>query len=172
VIGGATGFGVHQETPYVRQVRELAASLEKSRNAQIQFTGYLHHDKDLPSWFQRAAIFSSPSLFQEPFGLVNAEAMACATPVVASNRGGIPDVLGGAGRLVNPENTEEYAAVLSELLGKPELCASLGRAGYERCRELFDWSAIAKTWIPVIEGVERGYSVHRSHNLRSDGIRS
>jgi spore coat protein SA len=152
VIGGATGFGVHTETPYVRQVRELAASLKTRRDARIEFTGYLHHDKDLPSWFQRATIFSSPSLFQEPFGLVNAEAMACATPVVGSNRGGIPDVLGGTGRLVNPENIEEYAAVLSDLLGKPELCARLGRAGYERCRELFDWDVIAKSWIPVLEG--------------------
>ena len=90
VIGGTTGFGIHQETAYVRRVRELANSVAQTSKAKILFTGYIHHDRDLPSWFQKATIFASPSLFQEPFGLVNAEAMACATPVVGSNRGGIP----------------------------------------------------------------------------------
>jgi spore coat protein SA len=76
IIGGTTGFGIHQETAYVRQVRELADSVMRSGKGSIHFTGYIHHDQDLPWWFQRATIFTSPSLFQEPFGLVNAEAMA------------------------------------------------------------------------------------------------
>ena len=109
VIGGTTGFGVHRETDYVRKVRELAQSLVSNRKARIHFPGYIQHDRDLPAWFQRAAVFASPSLFQEPFGLVNVEAMACATPVVGSNRGGIPEVLGDAGIVVNPEDVEEFA---------------------------------------------------------------
>ena len=79
VIGGTTNFGTHRETPYVRQVRQLVDSLNKNKHAKIFFTGYLDHDKDLPLWFQKATVFACPSLFQEPFGLVNAEAMACAT---------------------------------------------------------------------------------------------
>jgi spore coat protein SA len=158
VIGGATGFGTHKETPYVRQVHEFARSLEKRRNARIHFTGYLDHDKELPSWFQRVTIFSSPSLFQEPFGLVNAEAMACATPVVGSNRGGIPEVLGSPSRVANPENAEEFAATISELLSNPEYCARLGQAGYERCRRLFDWSIISKTWITLLDELGSGIS--------------
>ena len=54
IIGGTTGFGIHQETAYVRQVRELANSVEQNCRGKIQFTGYIHHDRDLPSWFQRA----------------------------------------------------------------------------------------------------------------------
>jgi spore coat protein SA len=141
VIGGTTGFGVHQETDYVRKVRELAQSLTSGRNARIIFPGYIHHDNDLPGWFQRATIFSSPSLFQEPFGLVNAEAMACGTPVVGSNRGGIPEVLGDAGILVNPEDVQEFADALSSLLDRPDDRASLGRDAYLRCRKMFDWVA-------------------------------
>jgi spore coat protein SA len=151
VIAGTTGFGTHRETPYVYQVRELAHSLEKNKHAQIHFKGYLDHDKDLPLWFQKATVFACPSLFQEPFGLVNAEAMACATTVVGANRGGIPEVIGNAGRLVDPENIEEFAAAISELLAKPEYCRGLGQAGYQRCREMFDWRVTAETWVTLLD---------------------
>lgn len=151
VIGGSTGFGTHRETSYVRQVRELAQGLEKNKRAQIHFTGYLDHDNDLPLWFQKASVFASPSLFQEPFGLVNAEAMACATPVVGANRGGIPEVIGDAGRLVDPENVAELAAAISELLADRQLCRCLGQAGYERCRKMFDWTGTAEAWMSLLD---------------------
>jgi spore coat protein SA len=143
VIGGATGFGTHQETPYVRQVRELASAVVPNHKEKIQFTGYIHHDRDLPSWFQRATIFCSPSLFQEPFGLVNAEAMACATPVVGAKRGGIPEVLGSTGLLVDPEDIENFAASLSTLLAQPGRRSQLGRSAHQRCQQMFDWKVIA-----------------------------
>jgi spore coat protein SA len=155
VIGGATGFGTHKETPYVRQVHELANAVTRDCNGKIQFTGYIDHDRDLPSWFQRATIFASPSLFQEPFGLVNAEAMACATPVVGANRGGIPEVLGHAGRLVDPEDTPNLAATLSALLAQPADRTQLGNAAYERCRKMFDWRLIADSWAALLEDVVR-----------------
>lgn len=151
-IGGTTGFGVHRETEYVRTVRDLAESLIRERNARIDFPGYIHHDEDLPGWFQRATIFCSPSLFQEPFGLVNAEAMACATPVVASNRGGIPEVIGEAGILVNPEAVEEFADALSGLLDNPDRRAWLGGAAFLRCREMFDWDVISAKWAAILGG--------------------
>jgi spore coat protein SA len=150
VIGGTTGFGVHRETDYVRKVRELAESLVRNQNARIYFPGYIQHDRDLPAWFQRATIFVIPSLFQEPFGLVNAEAMACATPVVGSNRGGIPEVLGETGILVNPQEEEQFADALSRLLEIPDRRASLGRAAYQRSRELFDWDIIARQWASLL----------------------
>jgi spore coat protein SA len=153
VVGGTTGFGTHQETTYVRQVRELANLVAEDRKGTIKFTGYIHHDRDLPAWFQRATIFTSPSLFEEPFGLVNAEAMACATPVVGANRGGIPEVLGNTGRLVDPEDTENFAAALSALLACPDERARLGAAAYERCRTMFDWRTIAKNWTALLEDV-------------------
>jgi spore coat protein SA len=158
VIGGTTGFGIHQETEYVREVRALANSVAQHCEGKIQFTGYIHHDKDLPLWFQRATIFTSPSLFQEPFGLVNAEAMACATPVVGANRGGIPEVLGSTGRLVDPEDVEDFAATLSALLAHSADRARLGAAAYERCRRMFDWRLIAESWTALLEDVIRSRS--------------
>jgi spore coat protein SA len=150
VIGGSSGFGVHRETDYVRRVRQLAQSLIENRSARIHFPGYIHHDRDLPGWFQRAAVFACPSLFEEPFGLVNVEAMACGTPVVGSNRGGIPEVLGDEGMVVNPEDTEAFASALSNLLENPQLRQSLGRKSYLRCREMFDWDVIAGQWAEMI----------------------
>ncbi len=160
VIAGTTGFGVHWETDYVREVRGLAQSLVSNRKARIHFPGYIHHDSDLPTWFQRATVFASPSLFQEPFGLVNVEAMACGTPVVGSNRGGIPEVLDDAGIVVNPEDVEEFAVALSSLLESADYRASLGRAARLRCREIFDWEIIARYWASLLEEVaDEGDSV-------------
>lgn len=153
VIGGASGFGVHRETAYVREVRGLVTSLVAKHGANIHLTGYLHHDRDLPGWFQRASVFACPSLFEEPFGLVNAEAMACATPVVGSNRGGIPEVLGASGKLVDPEDTIEFSSALSELLSRPEQRAESGRQALERCRTKFDWGVIAQSWRSLLQDV-------------------
>jgi spore coat protein SA len=146
VIGGSTGFGDHVLTPYVREVEGLASSIAKKHPGSVQFTGYLHHDRDLPAWFQRATFFTSPSIFQEPFGLVNAEAMACATPVIGSRRGGIPEILGDTGLFINPEDIDGFADAMCMLLGNPDYAVKLGRAAYLRCREMFDWQVVAQEW--------------------------
>ena len=83
--------------------------------------------------------------------MVNAEAMACGTPVVGSNRGGIPEVVGETGILVNPENVEELAGALSNLLDSVDYRSSLGRAAQERCREIFDWDIVARQWFAMSE---------------------
>lgn len=152
VIGGSTGFGVHHLTPYVYQVNEKAKSII-ANGGKIEFTGYLNHDKELCSWFQKATIFVCPSIFQEPFGLVNVEAMACATPVVGSCRGGIPEVIGDAGLLVNPENQKELSDALIKLLDSPYLCASLGRIGRERSMKKFHWDVVAEDLVKLLETV-------------------
>ncbi len=146
VIAGTTGFGVHRETNYVKQVRKLSETLMREKGAHIRFPGYIHHDKDLPGWFQQATIFACPSLFAEPFGLVNAEAMACRTPVVGSNRGGIPEVLGDAGIVIDPENIDAFSAALAELLESFDRRAALADRALERCKQRFDWDIIATQW--------------------------
>ena len=152
VIGGSTGFGAHVLTPYVREVEALASSIAKSHPGSVQFTGYLHHDRDLPTWFQKATFAASPSIFQEPFGLVNAEAMACAIPVIGSRRGGIPEVLGDTGLLIDPEDIEDFADAMSMLLGNPEYTGKLGRAAHRRCLEMFDWRVVAQHWNSLLHG--------------------
>ena len=92
-----------------------------------------------------ATVFVCPSIY-EPMGIVNLEAMACETAVVASRVGGIPEVVaeGETGYLVEPANPEELAARVNELVGDPELAARFGKAGRERAVEHFSWRAIAE----------------------------
>jgi starch synthase len=91
-----------------------------------------------------ATVFACPSLY-EPLGIVNLEAMACGTAVVASNVGGIPEVVGDGetGLLVPPDDHEALAAALNSLLRDPDQAGAMGRLGRERAIAQFGWGAIA-----------------------------
>ena len=106
-----------------------------------------------------ASVFVCPSIY-EPFGIVNLEAMACGTAVVASAVGGIPEVVvdGETGTLVpltpgddamgSPADPAAYARDLAQainaLLDAPDIAAAMGRAGRERVESTFAWTAIAE----------------------------
>jgi starch synthase len=100
---------------------------------------------DVIQFLTHATVFVCPSIY-EPMGIVNLEAMACETAVVASRVGGIPEVVadGKTGYLVEPANAEELAARVNELVGDSELAARFGQAGRERAVEHFSWPAIAE----------------------------
>src|SRR5262249_26275346 len=97
-----------------------------------------------------ATVFVCPSVY-EPLGIVNLEAMACATAVVASDVGGIPEVVadGQTGLLVHsdPADAEGFEAGLADavnaLVGDSDKAARLGQAGRRRCIEEFSWAHIA-----------------------------
>ena len=111
-----------------------------------------------------ATVFACPSIY-EPLGIVNLEAMACETAVVASAVGGIPEVVvdGETGLLVpyDPARADdaafianfesEFAARVNELTADPERAAAMGRAGRERCIAEFSWEAIARQTVEVYE---------------------
>lgn len=109
-----------------------------------------------------AAVFVCPSVY-EPLGIVNLEAMACATAVVASDVGGIPEVVddGVTGRLVHYDAlaAEEYERGLAEAVnavaGDPALAARYGEAGRARAIADFDWTRIAARTIEVYEHVRK-----------------
>jgi glycogen synthase len=95
--------------------------------------------------YSHAAVFACPSVY-EPFGLINLEAMACETPVVASAVGGILEVVeeGCTGLLVPPAQPEALAAALNRLLADPALARTMGQAGRRRVEAQFSWAAIAE----------------------------
>ncbi|MER6013913.1 glycogen synthase [Streptomyces bluensis] len=103
-----------------------------------------------------AAVFVCPSVY-EPLGIVNLEAMACGTAVVASRVGGIPEVVedGVTGLLV--PTGEDFEArlthALDTLLADPETAARLGAAGRERAVREFGWDAVARRTVHLYEEV-------------------
>jgi glycosyltransferase involved in cell wall biosynthesis len=109
--------------------------------------------------YTHAAIFVCPSVY-EPFGIINLEAMACETPVVAAAVGGIPEVVdhGETGLLVAPEATSaadveprhpeqfsrDLAAAVNVLLADPDLRASMAAKARARVEQHFSWTSIAR----------------------------
>ena len=88
-------------------------------------------DADLPALYGGAMLVVQPSL-EEGFGLPALEAMACGAPVIASRRGALPEVVGDAGRLVDPEDEHALAAALAHVLLSADERAVLARRGLAR----------------------------------------
>lgn len=107
-----------------------------------------------------SVVFVCPSVY-EPLGIVNLEAMACATAVVASDVGGIPEVIvdGETGVLVHydPSDAEEFeaglAASVNALVADPERARRYGEAGRQRCIEEFSWAHIAELTLEIYRRV-------------------
>ena len=113
---------------------------------------------DVVQLYSHATCFACPSVY-EPFGIINLEAMACGTPVVASAVGGIPEVVvdGETGLLVPPGNPALLAAALGRVLADTGFGASLGSAGRRRVEERFSWERIAERTLAVYEDARRAH---------------
>jgi glycosyltransferase involved in cell wall biosynthesis len=107
----------------------------------VQFAGYVP-DADLPELYAAARVFAYPSLY-EGFGIPPLEAMACGTPVVGSNRGALPEVLGDAALLVDPYDVEALADALHAARDDQ---GALRRRGLEHAAR-YRWDVAAEqTW--------------------------
>ena len=106
--------------------------------------------EDVVQLYSHAALFVCPSVY-EPFGLINLEAMACGTPVVASAVGGIREVVvhDETGWLVPPADPPALAAAMRAALAQPERAAAFGRAGRQRVESQFSWERIAERTLEV-----------------------
>jgi starch synthase len=101
--------------------------------------------EDVTQLYSHAAVFCCPSVY-EPFGLINLEAMACETPVVASAVGGILEVVedGGTGLLVPPADPAALADALGRVLADPARARAMGQAGRRRVEAQFSWASVAE----------------------------
>jgi glycosyltransferase involved in cell wall biosynthesis len=137
VIAGKPDFGARA---VLAQTRDL------SRGGAVRWVGLLPED-DLPAFFTGAAAFVYPSLF-EGFGLPILEAMACGTPVIASDRAAMPELVGDAGLLVDPEDVTKLASTLERVLLDRTLADELGQRALERS-ERYSWRETAQRTLAV-----------------------
>jgi glycosyltransferase involved in cell wall biosynthesis len=110
---------------------------------RVRFTGFLP-EAELVALLQSAAVVAIPSLY-EGFSLPAVEAMACATPLVTTDAGALPEVVGtAAGLQVRAGDVGELTAALALVLDSPALGEQLGRAGRRRVLDSYTWRATAQ----------------------------
>jgi starch synthase len=147
------------DTPEIaEEMKEAIENAVKKRHCVIWIEEMVDRNAVI-ELYSHAAVFCCPSIY-EPFGIINLEAMACETAVVASAVGGIKEVVvnGETGFLVPVEQTKEspfeptnpeqfsrdLAAKINELMADPALREKFGKAGRKRAEESFSWSSIAR----------------------------
>jgi glycogen synthase len=152
------------DTPEIAAEMKAAGTEAQAKRGDIIWLEQMVDRETVHQLYANAAVFCCPSIY-EPFGIINLEAMACETAVVASAVGGIKEVVvdGETGFLVpveqmkespfepiNPEKFErDLAARVNELMRNPELQKRFGRAGRKRADEKFAWSTIARQTIKL-----------------------
>jgi len=155
------------DTPEIAvEMKNAVASAQRNGTADIVWIEEMVDVKTKIELYSNAAVFVCPSIY-EPFGIINLEAMACGTAVVASSVGGIKEVVvhGETGYLVSldqmqstpfePVNPDRFArdlaARINELLRDPVKRNAFGAAGRRRAEEVFGWAAIARQTADLYE---------------------
>lgn len=147
------------DTPEIAAEMQQAIASAREHHGEIVWIEKMVSRPEAIVLYSSASVFVCPSIY-EPFGIINLEAMACGTPVVASAVGGIKEVVvdGETGFLIPLEQMKESpfeatdpAAFASDLASKinllmadPALASQMGAAGRKRAEELFGWDAIAR----------------------------
>jgi starch synthase len=151
------------------EVEALAAELSAERDPQgVIWVQEMLPKEEVVQVLTHATVFVCPSIY-EPMGIVNLEAMACETAVVATATGGIPEVVAdgetgllvpieqlqdGSGIPVDPEKfVSDFAAAMNEMVADPARAKAMGVAGRRRAVEQFSWSRIAQDTMAVYQSV-------------------
>jgi glycogen synthase len=151
------------DTPEIGKEMEAHMAAVRGKRSGVIWIRAMLPRADVIQLYEHAAVFCCPSVY-EPFGIINLEAMACETAVVASRVGGIPEVVvpEETGLLVDltlqPGTFEptdpaafssELAAAINRLAADPDLRARMGRQGRQRAQDRFSWDAIAETTLDL-----------------------
>jgi len=139
VIGGARGW-------YSQNIVAEIESLNLKSN--IQMLGYVEHEH-LPPLYSLASVFVFPSLY-EGFGYPPLEAMACGTPVITSNVSSLPEIVQGAGIMVEPHDHHGLSREIQKVLTKKALRDKLRKKGYQRARS-FGWKQTAQQAVGIFK---------------------
>jgi alpha-maltose-1-phosphate synthase len=148
------------DTPELAAEIEAAVATLRAGRDGVIWVAEMLPPEDVRQVLSHAAVFVCPSIY-EPLGIVNLEAMACATAVVASDVGGIPEVVvdGKTGLLVHYDDAEPaafergLADAVNRLVAEPARTAEMGQAGRRRVLAEFGWDRAARRTIEVYQSV-------------------
>ncbi|MCS7123789.1 MAG: glycogen synthase [Candidatus Aenigmarchaeota archaeon] len=134
---------------YFEEIKNKSESIKN-----VKFIGKMLTEEETIEFYSNASVFVCPSIY-EPFGIINLEAMACKTPVVASYVGGIKEIIvdGETGFYVEPQKPMELAKMVNIILENPELARKMGENGRNRVVEKFSWDNIAKKTIELYKEI-------------------
>jgi len=152
--------GSPDEETIGNEVKGLIEELQKTRSNVIWIPEMLPHEK-LCALLTSADLFICPSIY-EPLGIVNLEAMACETAVLATRVGGIPEVVadGRTGKLVDYSGDgsaleSDLSSAINELMKDPALLKQYGEAGRKRAAAEFGWPAIARATLALYQSLTK-----------------
>lgn len=143
VLAGARGW---KNEPLEKQIKRLQAT-----GLRIVIPGFIDEGQ-LPALYAAADLFAFPSTY-EGFGLPPLEAMACGTPVIAANAAASPELLHDVALLVDPDNTEAFAAALASLLTDERLHSHYSRRGLNKAKE-YTWERTAQSFIALMKEMD------------------
>ena len=143
LIGGSKGW-------YYKEIFATAERLGLTARGRVRWLGRVPDD-ELSLWYNIANVCAYPSLY-EGFGLPPLEAMACGTPVIASDTSALPEVVGTAGILLEPINVQTWANALSKVLSDNDFASNLSRAGLQQASR-FSWERTAAETAAILDAV-------------------
>jgi spore coat protein SA len=149
-IAGTTLSPTSSNLEYVDKLQKLAEKVK----GHVTFTQFIPHN-EIHKWFQMADLLVVPSA-AEPFGLINVEAMAVGTPVIATDSGGIPEIIdnGKTGILIQPERVhEELIWKIVSLFMNPADLMKMGVKSVMKVRAHFTWSHTAQRQLGLYQKV-------------------
>ncbi|MGZ3386024.1 MAG: glycosyltransferase [Isosphaeraceae bacterium] len=151
IVGGESDDADAQITPEIGRLRKIASA--EGLDQEVNFVGRRGRDQ-LRYYYSAADLFVTTPWY-EPFGITPVEAMACGTPVVGSNVGGIKFTVrdGENGYLVPPNDPEALAERIAHLYQNPKLLSVLSRQAVRRANDLFTWQRVTGAVADLYEEV-------------------
>ena len=149
VIVGTSFFVGGKDTAHIAYLHKLAEPIKQA----IVFAGYINNH-ELPALYSSARAFVTPVEWEDPSPKTIYEAAACATPIIATARGGIPEIVTNdeSAILLGVEYTTDILAkTIIDLLHNPEIGIRLGKAARQRMMDTFDVQKITTAWEKVYE---------------------
>jgi glycosyltransferase involved in cell wall biosynthesis len=144
--------GDYKDDPFLSAYPELKVKITNLKlEERVTFTGFVP-DEDLAHLYNAASLLIFPSL-DEGFGLPAIEAMSCGTPVVASNCGSLPEIVGDAGMYFDPRDPHAIAQSINKLLADPTRLKEMSERGLERSLR-FRWQSAAEETLAVFRELE------------------